>query len=173
MTEQLEHRVDFERGHDCTRFECVNDSATCKPGSGGFHGIHGLQIRFLSIGPKGAIQFVLSTGWLPQRTEPDGTHYRDFQVCAGDYNPMPMGLGYHAREPQYDGQDSMGACEYLDGADCYYDGSGRNANDAFYALLNGGGEGLWTFLDSMYACRFEDAPYPTPCEYPKPLRSTT
>jgi hypothetical protein len=38
--------------------------------------VHGLTIRFVSKGDKGAVQFVLHTGWLPQRQSKDGIGYR-------------------------------------------------------------------------------------------------
>ena len=62
------------------------------------------------------------------------------------------------------------ACEYCDGKPCYYDGSGLNANDAMYALVNGGDVALWSFLDAYYAHIFDGKDYPKPAEYPKPLR---
>ena len=41
-----------------------------------------------------------------------------------------------------------------------------NASDAMYALVNGGDEGLWEFLETYYKSVFEDGEYPEPCEYP-------
>lgn len=169
MTEgNLTHRVDFEGGHDCIRFECISDSPSCKPGGGGSHGVHGLQIRWLTIGPKGAVQFLLGTRWLPQFVEPNAIRHREFRVDG--LRPLAMDLGYHSLTPRYEGEVQNGPCDYLGGAACFYDGSGLNADDAFYALVNGGGTGLWAFLDAYYAHVYEGAPYPAPCEYPKPLR---
>ena len=169
----LKRITEFRAGHDCIKFECKYDSDTCKPGGGGSHGIHGLNIAFIVKGKEGAVQFVLYTGWLPQTSE---THsiigYRelDFSKCG---EPMPADLGYHSKKPHYQGQDPIEReCKYTDGEPCYYDGSGLNANDAMYALCNGGDEALWRFLEGYYRCVFIDGVgYPTAPDYPKPLRN--
>ena len=161
----LEHIVRFERGYDCIRFECLHDSPGCRPGAGGSHGRHGMDIRFVAKGDAGAVQFVVSTGWLPQNAAPSSIGVRNVEGWAGDFGPYPADLGYHSKTPQYDGQGRMGeACEFADGP-CYYDGSGLNAIDGMYALVNGGDAALWAFLDAYYESVFHDAPYPAPAEY--------
>lgn len=49
-----EHIVKFSSGYDCIKFECLNGNDRCFPGSGGYHGKHGMEIRFISKGPDGA-----------------------------------------------------------------------------------------------------------------------
>ena len=96
----FERIVRFERGYDCIKFECVNGLKSCKPGSGGSHGAHGLQIRFVLKGDEGAIQFLLFTGLLPKTVE------STFQPFGGwcDREPfIPCDLGYHSKKPRYDG----------------------------------------------------------------------
>ena len=164
----MKHIVRFEGGFDCIRFECVHGSKGCKPGSGGSHGRHGLSIRFVSKGDKGAVQFLLYTGLCPQHAVPSTIGVRD---CEWGGAAIPADLGYYAKQPQYDGQEAIdNACEFCDGQPCYYDGSGLNANDAMYALVNGGGDGLWAFLDAYYAATFDGAVYPSPTEFKMPLR---
>jgi len=164
----MEHIIKFESGYDCIKFECINSSPGCQPDSGGSHGRHGLNIRFVVKGPLGAVQFLLFTGWMPQRAErgPAGLHIADW----GGRYMMPADLGYHSPAPRYEDHRSMGPCEFLGGQPCYYDGSGLNANDAMYALVNGGDEALWAFLEAYYRCVFEGTEYPTPAEYPMPVR---
>ena len=164
----LQHIVRFERGYDCIRFECVSGSPGCHPGSGGSHGRHGLAIRFLAAGDAGAVQFVVNTGWVPQRVTPSSIFMRHVDDWGG--YTLPTDLGYHAKEPQYEGQTEVSAdCEFT-GGPCFYDGSGLDAMDGMYALVNGGDEALWAFLDAYYEHVFNDAPYPTPAEYPHPER---
>ena len=164
------HIITFNAGYDCITFECKHGSANCLPGGGGSHGRHGLEIRFVSKGEKGAVQFLLYTGWLPKRITPSRIGFRDCAWGRGDVTPAD--LGYHSKMPRYDGQSVMQeSCEYCDGQPCYYDGSALNANDAMYALVNGGLKGAWKFLDEYYSCVFEDQPYPMPAEYPASLRS--
>lgn len=165
--------VRFEHGHDCIRFECCNGSPDCAPGKGGSHGIHGLAIRFVVKDKEGAVQFLLYTGWLPQHVQRDHIGYYSIRNWGSDhgFDPMPADLGYHSKVPHYEGQTSIDdTCEFCDGQPCYYDGSGLNASQAMYALVNGGDEALWRFLDSHYDAVFHGADYPSPAEYPMPLR---
>lgn len=152
--------VRFEPGHDCLRFECRHGSATCIPGTGGSHGRHGLQIRFVLKGDKGAIQFLLMTDWTPEPT-----HETRFI--------MPADIGYHAKEPQYDDQEAMDDdCEYTGGV-CYYDGSGLKAEEPFRVLCNEGDEALWQYLEAVYRSRFEGADYPESKPYKHAPRGLT
>ncbi len=166
----MEHIVKLTHGHDCIKFECAFNSKDCFPGSGGSHGRHGLTITFLSKGDDGAVQFVLYTGWSPQYTAPDEIGHR-YVASWGNGSAMPADLGCHSKKPQYEGQAISGdSCEYCNGEPCYYDGSGLNADDAMYALVNGGGVALWKFLDDYYGCIFQNKDYPVPAEYSKPPR---
>jgi len=166
MTTQLTHSVRMFRGHDCTRFECLWDSASCRPGNGGSHGRHGLTMSFVVRGEHGAVVFTLYTGWLPQSPSERAWPWQQQPT-----SPMPTDLGYHARAPQYDGQEqSQESCRFLDGAPCYYDGSGLNAHDAFHTLVNGGEDELWRFMEQYYRCVYEGEAYPVTCEYPRKER---
>ncbi len=166
----MEHIVSLEHGYDCIRFECFWGKDKCKPGTGGSHGVHGLSIRFLSKGLEGAVQFLLYTGWLPQKVEVDSIGYRNITKWGTESSMMPSDLGYHSKKPRYEGHSSVGPCKYCDGEECYYAGSGLNASDAMYTLVNGGGDALWEFLDAYYEYVFHNQPYPIPAEYEKPLR---
>ncbi len=166
----MEHIVKFEPGYDCIRFACKLGSAACIPGGGGSHGRHGLQIRFVAKGDKGAIQFLLFTGWSPQSCDKSSIGSRDVHDWGGA-STMPADLGYHSRTPRYDGQEPIdNACEFCDGQPCYYDGSSLNADNAMYALVNGGDAALWAFLEAYYAATFDGGEYPEPAEYSMPLR---
>lgn len=171
----MNHIIEFTAGHDCATFECINDSPNCAPGKGGFHGASGLLISFLTKGDEGAVQFVLSTGWLPQHIKKDEIGVRQIgrviPFGAEDSSPMPFELGFYSKTPCYPGQEPLHEkCRWTDNQPCYYDGSGLKANDPFYALLNGGSEALWQFLDACYEHIFHAKPYPQPAEYPKARR---
>lgn len=166
----LERIIKLEPGFDCIRFECKFNSDKCKPGEGGSHGRAGLDIRFVVKGKKGAIQFLLYTGWLPQKTEPSGIGTRWIEKWSRT-EVLPADLGCHSKKPLYEGQEIVSdSCEYCDGKPCYYDGSGLQASNAMYTLVNGGGEALWQFLEEYYNATFEGSPYPEPAEYPMKLR---
>ena len=69
MDDVLERRLTITAARDC-HDGCVFDSPTCKPGSGGSHGVHGSELRMYVIGPRGATQFVLYTNWMwPETTK--------------------------------------------------------------------------------------------------------
>lgn len=161
----MEREVKFISGYNCIDFPCKFDKK-CSPNNS--HGKHGLDILFLLYGDKGCVQFKFSTGYVPFHTKPDSIRFREIpkNTCA-DLYPLPVDLGYHSYEPHYEGQTSTGKCDYLGGKDCYYDGSGLNANDAYYTLINGGEEELWKFLEKYYLCVFKDEEYPSVCEYIK------
>lgn len=151
MSDKLEHRIDWEPGHDCIRFKCAFGGERCRPGSGGSHGIHGLQIRWLVIGAKGAVQFLLYTGWLP---EPETDLFSPVKTIT-----LPADLGYHSLTPQYEEQSAMD-CELLPGGKCYYDGSGLNAQAPFTTLCNDGINALWAYLDAYYRHVFYGEDFP-------------
>jgi len=167
----MEHLTSFEHGYDCIRFECVCGSSDCHPGSGGSHGIYGLSIRFVSKGDAGAVEFLLGTGWLPQYAIPSEINAIGVSDWGG--KAMPFDLEVHSKAPQYDGHRPLQRVpEYCDGQPCYYDVPAFNANDAMYALVNGGDKALWAFLDAYYESVFNGAEYPKPAEYMRPLRKT-
>jgi hypothetical protein len=147
----LEHSVRFEKGYDCIRFECINDSPSCKHGSGGTHGKHGMNISFIVKGDEGAIQFVIYTGWIPQHAK---------KSTIGTLN-----IRKWSEEPPFD------SCDLCDDEPCYYDGSSLNAELPMYVLVNGGDEALWKYLEDYYHATFNDGKYPELVEYEKPLRT--
>lgn len=166
----MEHKIEFNAGYDCIKFKCKFSSKTCLPNKGGSHGRHGLEIKFLSIGDAGAVQFVIYTGWLPHHVKKDDIGYRSI-LKWGMTDVMPADLGYHSIKPVYEGQDIVSdSCPYIDNKPCYYDGSGLNASDAMYSLVNGGQDALWTFLDAYYECVFNKGNYPESAEYPMAKR---
>ena len=119
------------------------------PDSSKNYGIHGVEMRFLLMGDKGAVQFVLYTNWhLPHVMEElEAKQNRAYNP----FKPLPADLGYHSLKPMYDGHPvTTGSCEYLDGKPCYYDGSGLNAEDIFRILVSQGGEAVWVQMEYYY-----------------------
>lgn len=170
---RLQRKVSFISGYDCIKFECKFDQEKCKPGSGGSHGLHGMDLGFCVIGKKGAVQFKLSTGWLPQYVKPNKIWHRDLVFEHKEFYPMPTDLGFHSPKPLYKGQSTVSdKCDLIGNKPCYYDGSSLNASDAMYCLVNGGEEGLWKFLEGYYRSVFYKEKYPDVIEYPKARRVT-
>jgi hypothetical protein len=180
----------FER---ITEWEPAFDRRSSNPKKN--YGIHGVSMRWVLKGSKGAIQFVVYTQWmLPHvyqeqiekfklvcATEPDKIEM-DLKIF---WQPMAADLGYHSKVPMYDGQEVMGAyeyklkvdetmegferfehvctptgtftpCPYLDGAPCYYDGSGLQAERVLEILIEKGGEAVWQYMEECYHSRFNE-----------------
>lgn len=149
----FERRVEFRAAFDKRDPDPTKD-----------YGIHGVEIRFLLIGPRGATQFVLYTNWqLPHVTKETmaQTILRRFDEIdlKVRFLPLPADFGYHAYEPQYDGHTRMDTCDVLTIAEggCYYDGSSLAADDVYQRLLREGDAGVWAALEEAYAERFASA----------------
>lgn len=117
-------------------------------GNGG--GIHGAEIGFVLLGDAGAVRFMLMTNWmLPETNE---RIRREQQLVPRSLiEPLPADLGYHSRIPRRGAaRPARKDCPYLDGAPCYYDGSGLNARPVFERLLREGDAGVWDALEKYY-----------------------
>jgi hypothetical protein len=152
----IKKQILFEPGYNHIDFKCTSDKPkvrkACDDGSNG-HGIHGMSIRFLYRGSRGAVQFLMNTGVIPGRIPSilDKEH---------TVNPYAVDLGYHSFKPHYDEQSSMGPCDFLDGAECYYDGSSLNAEVPWRILHEHGLDALWEYLEGYYDATFRDGEYP-------------
>lgn len=104
------------------------------------YGCHGMDIRFLLHGPRGSVQFLLYTGWLPGQS-----YYRPSPL-----RPTGADVGYHWDSPQYDGQ-SPRECTVRPGGRCYYDGSGLAAEELFERFTAESDAAVWSTLEQRYA----------------------
>lgn len=115
------------------------------------YGIGSVDIIFVLIGDKGAVQFILSTDWhLPHvRKELDDKGF----PC----KPSARDIGYHSPKPMYEGQTiATKHCEYLGGI-CYYDSSALQADKYFNILVEGGDDALWKSLEQYYREIFDES----------------
>lgn len=105
-------------------------------------GSTGFRVGLVVKGQKGAVQF-----WLSAYPERGAGLLRRF-------NLTPVDLGYHAKEPQYEGQEPMSQkCDLL-GCPCYYDGTSLGASDLFDQALALGEDAIWQKLEEVYRDRF-------------------
>lgn len=143
----FERRVTFRPAFD----RCAHDPSKN-------YGIHGVEVLFLLLGPKGATQFLLYTNWmLPAGNCPIGLdHTRRGSDHRLFCDPMPADLGYHSPSPRYEDQSSY-ECDVLPAGRCHYDGSSLNAVRVYQRLLREGSDGVWAELESFYRSLFEEA----------------
>ena len=108
------------------------------------HGRHGMQLRFVLASEFGAVQFLLYlSDWLPGSVDVIGN-------IDGRHGTMSADLGHHWPTPTYDGEIAAGACEYLAGAECFYDGSGLNAASVLSTLVTDGIEAMWDEMKTYW-----------------------
>lgn len=121
------------------------------------YGVSGNRIRFIVIGPKGAVQWIIGAGWYVKQAR---EHLAQFPHRHDDARkPDGWDLGYHSPKAMYDSQKAND-CDLLSGGKCFYDGSGLNADLLIEGFLARGTEWLWPKLEEYYRCIFEAAPFP-------------
>lgn len=126
------------------------------------YGIHGVTLRFVLKGDKGAVQFVIYTNWMLPHVTQELVHKASSKSDITSYIescflPMPADRGYHSLTPRYEDQSIVSeSCEYLDGKPCYYDGSGLAAEDIYKRLVSEGDSAVWEELEAYYKQTFEE-----------------
>jgi hypothetical protein len=157
--DNFKKEITFTAGHNCLDFECKWDSPSCRPGSGGSHGKHGVDLRFILTGKEGAVIFILFTGWIPGISPTYST-------------PMPAEIQVHSKTSRSFDESPMKDCLYTQG-DCYCRSYGLLADEAMISLVNGGDTEVWNFLQEFYNSFFHNAPNPVPFPYTKHERKFT
>jgi hypothetical protein len=112
-------------------------------------GIGNLQtgICMLLKGEKGVVSFVFNTG-VYQREKTEKTHN------------MPrngeVDIGYHSYEPFFEWQTPYNNCEFLNGKECYHDGSGEEPYRYLDVLIHKQDKIVWGLLEKYYLKTFYD-----------------
>ena|SRR3990167_4925206 len=136
----FEHIISFSPGHLCERFLADrNDPHN--------HGKACVDLLFLVKNKLGAVQFTLLSGWYPEWKK---YRYED----SSPFSVLPSDLGYHSPKPMYESQSPMGECSWVEGGQCYYDGSSLNAEKPFDILIMQGETALWRFLEDYHRQTF-------------------
>jgi hypothetical protein len=103
------------------------------------YGIHGVEMRWVLCGERGAVHLLVYTNWMLPHVRPK----EHSPLLCG---PMPTDLGYHA--PTRDKE--RGECEYLEGRPCIYEGSSLESIPVFETLVREGEEACWGALADYY-----------------------
>ena len=112
-------------------------------------GARSVYMRMVLLGPRGAVHFVLDTGWMLYSGITDGYN--------GSREAWPADLGYHSYEPMYDYENYKHkrlpfGCQYLPDAPggCYYEGTSMGAEPLWIALREKGHAAVWALLEEHY-----------------------
>jgi hypothetical protein len=113
------------------------------------YGIRALGVGFYLIGEKATIQFKFSTGMYPKHLYAE---WHNKNKCYNEWpDYMASDIGYHAYEPQYEGQEPISQeCHWTQGKPCYYDGSGLQADKFLEALMADGEDKVWEMMEEYY-----------------------
>ena len=123
-------------------------------------GVHGMEIWWYLRGPRGAAHFGVFTDWIPGKLYPGhGRMPVGMQEMPASQYPNGADLGYHARVPQWDGQEAYGRddCTVIDGR-CYGDGSGLRADALAKTFTELGEPAIWAALELEYLNLSTEAP---------------
>lgn len=132
----FQRQIRFEPGHSIRRSK----------GDGQDYGIAAMEMRFLLAGEHGTTQFLMSTGWYPEKAGYQWHHS----------GPSAWDLGAHWDTPwsEYmtaaDGGWSHMDCDARPGGSCWYDGSGLRAEPVMAAFFEHGEDAVWALLEEEY-----------------------
>jgi|SRR5215472_5303264 len=141
----LEESVQFTPGYNCTDNSMRG------------HGVHGMEITWYLRGPAGAVFLSMGTDWIPGELRPGhglspDTGARGFRLHGGGWSTDPSGhgIGYHARRPQYEGQEDAGKCCYIGGR-CFYDIGYSASDEPVREFVLRGEQVIWDTLEARYS----------------------
>lgn len=150
-TRETDPESEFERE---IRFEPGHWMSSRGSGPSGNYGIGSMNIRMLLHGPKATMQFLWSTGIVPQKVTRD-TRFGPIEEWQTS-SPSGSDVGYHADTTTDDGGwVSKMECDVRPGGHCYYDGSGLMGDELFGRFLTQGEHVVWEKLEEMYGIWIE------------------
>lgn len=118
-------------------------------------GVGGVRIRFVLRGPKGAIDFMIGTGWHLPETWDWWAKTGRLPIPESILRPKAWEIGFHAKKPQYEGQGvSDERCPETGGV-CYYVASSLQVQSILESLIRDGHAGLWKVLEAEYRTALE------------------
>lgn len=110
------------------------------------HGVGPVRMLFVLIGPKGATSWLLNTGWY---LEVSRKHLAATEVRSTGATVDAWELAYHARAPQYQGEEPTESCQILLGEPCYHDRSSVEAKTHTEGFLRSPGI-IWAVLRAKH-----------------------
>ena len=125
------------RGYDCRKV-CQLGDPNCKPGAPGWHGVGSLALYFAVIIPeKRAVELELDTPMYPRSVK---TEAQDRGLGIVRFHSSTPENGWDRRLPEY--------CDLI-GGDCYSREAYHLSGQGYDALLAGGDEGVYEWLEGL------------------------
>lgn len=129
-------------------------------------GAHGCDLMLILRGDLGVITARISTGWMERpltgEFSPGRAQFRRPQpgVDHRVMNIYPSGsyVGTHTPAQRYAYDLQQNACEYLDGAPCWGDGSYTEASAILRLLVTGGSDAAFGRLEALYQAWIVERP---------------
>jgi hypothetical protein len=130
-------------------------------------GAHGVDLVFILRGELGAITASISTGWMAKplahaMARPAGLNERLDKpgVDRGLRDLYPSGryVGSHSLVNRSEYMTGPTACDWLDGAPCYDDGSFTAGGEVMELLVTGGSDAVFERLERYYQALIVDRP---------------
>lgn len=107
--------------------------------------IEGGRIVFILRGDLGAITFIISTGWEVST----GRYGLAPRTRDKDLYPSSHGVDYHAKFKTECGYHNE-SCDWMDGDECWGDGSGLAGGRVLRRLIEEGESAVWSELEDFY-----------------------
>lgn len=129
-------------------------------------GAGGARMIFILRGPLGAISASINTGWVARpllgRWIQGGNNQRadrpGVDRTLADLYPSGDYVGAHSPVCREGFDESPGACDWLDSAECYISGSYLAAKTVLETLVTGGSDAVWEHLAELYHGWIVDRP---------------
>lgn len=120
------------------------------------YGIHGIDIFYILVGQKGAVQFAFTVDkFLPHIELEERPKWAPTRFSRNHFSGLDV--GYHSPHPMWDGQEPM-ACDIIETGKCYADGSILRADEWVKEIFSVRGshpeELLWKKMEQEYEERF-------------------
>lgn len=127
-------------------------------------GQHGMGIRFILVGPEGAVTLLMNTGWVPPHPDHAITP-RKYETIEPLVHPNPRSwdlyptgshIGFHwATDPDvYTSSIGPSRCQYLGpGKECWFDAGYGMSDPVVGELIKKGDAAVWRALLGYYKHR--------------------
>jgi hypothetical protein len=117
------------------------------------YGIHGVGLRIVLVGKRGAIELIVFTNWMLPHVQQDlNKNFFDHLSCG----PYPVDVLIHSKKPTDLNEAPRSKCVYLGKDKCYANSKHQYTKEVWDTLLYKGSEGVWEHLLKIYKEEFSN-----------------